>query len=584
MQHILDLSSNVFLKKILNLKLAATLLVLFATTSFANAANLTISPTGGSYTVGKSFSVDVLVSNNKDNINAVSGEISFPSDLLQVTAISKSGSLIGMWAEEPAFNNTDGKATFEGVSLNPGFSGTSGKVVTITFRVKTEGKAAVSFKSGSVLANDGNATNVLGTLGSANFTLIEEATPAVEPVAPKSTPVVSTNDVIPVISSSSYPDTAKWYSSREASFSWTLPTGASAVRTLYDEKPSSVPSKVFDPAISNRSFTVEGDGTLYLHVQARTAAGWGTVAHYPFKIDTDSPEKLKVIFTEGTITTNPTPAVLITAEDTLSGVDTFTVAVDGAAEVSYPVNSSNLYYLPKQSSGKHTAVITAYDKAGNKDSVSVEYTIQVIAVPVITDYSKRVELNEPLSVSGLTYPQTKVEVVLVNTDGKKYTQEITSDDKGGFTLTWAEKIDNGVYEMRARVLDQKGGTSEFTDTKIVTVEELALIRIGIFIMNWLSLILIVVIAVMAIAATFWYSFVEFARFRKKIRRTLVDVENTLKMNVQALRRDTEEFHTVLVKAEKKRELTKEEQAILKKFKKRLEITEQEIEKKLESLG
>jgi hypothetical protein len=53
--------------------------------------------------------------------------------------------------------------------------------------------------------------------------------------------------------------------------------------------------------------------------------------------------------------------------------------------------------------------------------------------------------------------------------------------------------------------------------------------------------------------------------------------------VKALRRDTEEFHDILVKAERKRELTKEEQMILKKFKKRLEITEKEIENKLEQM-
>jgi predicted nucleic acid-binding protein len=59
---------------------------------------------------------------------------------------------------------------------------------------------------------------------------------------------------------------------------------------------------------------------------------------------------------------------------------------------------------------------------------------------------------------------------------------------------------------------------------------------------------------------------------------------TLRSNVLALRRDTEEFHNLLVKAEKKRELTKEESSILKKFKKRLDVTEKEIEKKLEQIG
>ena len=80
-----------------------------------------------------------------------------------------------------------------------------------------------------------------------------------------------------------------------------------------------------------------------------------------------------------------------------------------------------------------------------------------------------------------------------------------------------------------------------------------------------------------------WCFLQFARFRRKVRRKLSEVENTLRVNVQALRRDTEEFHDILVKAERKRELTKEEQMILKKFKKRLEITEKEIEQKLENV-
>jgi hypothetical protein len=142
----------------------------------------------------------------------------------------------------------------------------------------------------------------------------------------------------------------------------------------------------------------------------------------------------------------------------------------------------------------------------------------------------------------------------------------------------------GVYEMRARVIDTKGATSEYTESKVVVVESMALIRVGMFIMNWLSVVLIGIIAVMAIAGTLWYSFLQFTRFRKKVKRTMLEAENTLKVNVAALRRDVEEFHTILVKAEKKRDLTKEEQTILKKFKKRLDITEKEINKKLEQMG
>jgi biopolymer transport protein ExbB/TolQ len=118
----------------------------------------------------------------------------------------------------------------------------------------------------------------------------------------------------------------------------------------------------------------------------------------------------------------------------------------------------------------------------------------------------------------------------------------------------------------------------------VVVDHVVLVRLGIFVMNWLSVILIFILVSVTIVATFWYSIIQFSRFRRKVRRTITEVESTLKTNVGALKRDTEEFHTLLVKAEKKRELTKEEQTILKKFKKRLEITEKEIDKKLEQIG
>lgn len=570
-----------FSKSISSIRSLILISVVFSGFVFAFAGNITFSPTTGVYTTGKTFSVDVIVSNNQDNINAVSGLINFPSGILQVSSISKSGSILGLWAEEPTYSNANGTISFEGVSLNPGFSGSSGKVITINFKAIQSGKAGLSFKSGSVLANDGNATNVLGTLGTASFTINDAAE---QPVAAKSENIPAQTQGGLIITSSSYPDSNAWYSSREASFAWNISSSVTAVRTLYDDTPTGSPSKVFDPAINNRSFTVDTDGVMYMHVQAKTSSGWGQTAHYKFQVDSHAPLDLKASFTDSTVTTNPSPTVLITGTDALSGLDHVSISVDGQEPVSIPLSQSNLYHIPKQSAGKHTALITLYDKAGNGTQTTLDYTVQVIAVPVITSYTRHVELGGLIEVEGTTYPQTTVEVVLKDTNEKTISETTVSDEKGNFKLTWKDKLSTGVYEMRARAVDGQGATSDFTELRIITLEQLALIRVGMFIMNWLSLALIVIIAVMAVVGALWYSFLEFARFRRKIRRTLTDVENTLKTNVQALRRDTEEFHTLLVKAEKKRELSKEEQTILKKFKKRLEITESEIEKKLEQIG
>jgi hypothetical protein len=569
---------SLFLRNISSSSLRFSLVVFFAlgSVSSAYAANLIISPSSVTTKVGKTFSVDLMVSNNIDAINAASANISFPKGALQVTSISKKNSFINLWAEEPAFSNEKGTITLEGVALNPGFNKATGNILTVTFKAIQAGNVNISVTSGSVLANDGNATDVLKTTGSA-FVYVDED-------GAKETAVVPVQEtLVPEITSITHPDSSLWYNKRDASFEWKVPTGVTAVRTIYSDKETDKPTKVYDPPVTNRTFTADSDGILYMLAQFKNANGWGAIAKYPFRIDTSAPESLKASFPDSNVTTNQTPSVLVLAEDSLSGVSKILMSVDSGQPIEFPVDPSNLYHLPKQTSGNHTVVVSAVDGAGNISTVSLDYTIQTISPPVITEYTKKVDFDNKFKVTGATYPKSVVEVVLLNSEGAPLTSQTTSNETGAFTFVLDKALDSGVYEMRVRVLDSRGAMSDYTETRVIIVERMIFVRFGIFVMNWLSVILIVIVATLAISATLWYSFLQFARFRRKIKRNLAEVENTLRVNVQALRRDTEEFHDILVKAERKRELTKEEQAILKKFKKRLEITEKEIEKKLDQM-
>lgn len=559
--------------------LGVFILFLFPGNIFA--ADITLTPSVGQFDVGQSFTVDVYVTNNTQAINAVSGTLTFPTDTLSVRSISKDGTIIKLWPEEPSFSNTSGLVKFEGVILNPGFSGTRGKVISLSFSAKKAGNANVIFSSGQVLANDGQATNVVGSLGNGSYTV---ATPTEDEQPIVSVPVVPSSQA-PELTSPTHPDQNAWYASRDVTFEWQLPRGVTAVRTLYDTSASSRPTRVYDPAIKERSFTTDGDDVYYMHVQFKDAQGWGDIAHYRFQIDTKAPTSLKATFPDGSVTSHPKPSISIIASDALSGIDAYDIVVDGTATTTYKPQENNLYALPEQPAGKHTVTVYARDKAGNTTKLALDYTIIAITVPTVTDYTKHAELGDVVKVAGTTYPQSVVEVIYFNTKSEELYKDTTvSDVDGNFSLLWAKKLPLGVYEMKVRVMDSKGATSAYSVPHVVTIERQSYVQLGMFVMNWLSLILILVIATACILATLWYSFIQFNRFRRKIHRTIQETENTLKANVAALRRDTEEFHTLLVKAEKKRELTKEEQAILKKFKKRLEITEKEIEKKLEQIG
>ena len=134
------------------------------------ADTLFVSPTSGSYKVGQTFSLRVLVSSPSRAVNAISGTVSFSRDKMQVVSVSKAGSILSLWVEEPFFANSVGAGTFEGVVPNPGCIGSSGAILTINFKVTAPGDANVRVSSGSILANDGLGTNVLRILGTCAFT------------------------------------------------------------------------------------------------------------------------------------------------------------------------------------------------------------------------------------------------------------------------------------------------------------------------------------------------------------------------------------------------------------------------------
>ena len=252
-----------------------------------SAANLSLVPASGTYTVGDPIAVSVYVASSDRAVNALSGVVSFPPDTLEVTSISKNQSIISLWVEEPVFVNTAGTVSFEGVVLNPGFTGASGKIVTINFRVKKAGSASLSFVDAAALANDGEGTDILSKKGTAQFVLIEKAVE--EEIAPNE-PSNAGTPAAPKVTSTTHGDTKAWYRDTTARLAWTLENDVTSVRTLVDAKAESIPTVVYQNPIVEREITDLTDGISYFHVQARNSEGWGAVSHFPLHIDTRKPE------------------------------------------------------------------------------------------------------------------------------------------------------------------------------------------------------------------------------------------------------------------------------------------------------
>ena len=168
-------------------------LVFLCTPIATYAATLSVSPTTGTYAVGSTITARVVVGSGGVSVNAVSGALTFPADKLTLTSVSKSGSVVTLWVQEPTYSNASGTASFEGVMLN-GYTGNAGTVLTFTFRAKAQGSARVALASSSaVLLNDGQGTNATNGVGSATYTITPPVvkptpTPTPKPI-PEPTPV-----------------------------------------------------------------------------------------------------------------------------------------------------------------------------------------------------------------------------------------------------------------------------------------------------------------------------------------------------------------------------------------------------------
>jgi hypothetical protein len=150
-------------------KVIFLLLLSFASTP-ALAATLSISPASGTFEVGERVTVRMVVTSGTP-INAISGIVTFPTGLFTVESVSKAGSILNFWINEPNFSQGAGTLQFEGVTLG-GFKGGVETVVTASLRAAKPGSGSIAYKFGQILANDGQGTDVTSGTTGATYSVV----------------------------------------------------------------------------------------------------------------------------------------------------------------------------------------------------------------------------------------------------------------------------------------------------------------------------------------------------------------------------------------------------------------------------
>lgn len=547
----------------------------------AASATLYLAPSSGTKVIGSSFSVAVKVNTGGDVINAAEGTINFDNNLLDVTGVSKSGSIFPYWTTEPTFSNSAGTISFGGGLPPPAYSGTAGHVCTITFKGKKAGAAQVRFASGAVLAHDGKGTNILASMGSASFTISPYVAAPPQPAAPAEKPAepAETEYNTPVITSPTHPDQNTWYNTNEVLFKWDMPEGVTEVSISFDQEPVSDPGPAGDGEFSEQKYPDVADGVWYLHLKFKDSRRWGTIAHYRVMIDTRPPLPFTVEVRQ--IKVGDWPELHFEAKDEGSGIGQYR-AIVGRLDVAEVILSATttIYKVHDLVAGDHTAMIVAVDKAGNETFTTVDFTVEAIEAPVIKDYPGELKSSDQLYLSGTALADTTINIFIQTPDGIIITGAAKSDNSGNWFYLSEDSFSNGRYVAWAVAVNERGIKSNTSNKVSFLVTPPVFARFGSWVINYFTVLVSLLFMIILIILLIFFLI---GLIRKKLKKETVEIEQILRQNSIIMKKTIDQELAQLDKlaatAGKKKEI---EKARLK-LKQQVEINEKKILKEIKDV-
>lgn len=407
------------------------------------AATLSARPLSTQVNAGATFTLSIDLNPQGKTINNAEAVVSFPPDLVEAMAINYGGSIFTLWVEQPSFSNSAGTVTFNGGVPNPGYSGSGGHVLSVSFKAKAAGTAQFTVSSAAIRENDGLGTNVLTGQSGGVITISEQTTPTPTPVTetPISPEVNQASGL--TITSITHPDPLLWYNKPNATFYWKLPAGALATQTSLDKTGGTTPRVLRKPAVSTLSVENTSDGIWYFNARVQTRNGWSKVFSYKIQIDTAVPENLSVKAGSN--------GPVLSGSDALSGLDYYLVEVDKAPAVKVlATGAETLLNLPSVSAGMHEVKVTAYDKAGNFAVTTAQAEFKQLLNVAVSEFPKTVYEGDRINLKGLGPKNSKIVIQLLPEGGPQRSYTVASLESGEFSLQTEPISGVGNYKIWAQ--------------------------------------------------------------------------------------------------------------------------------------
>lgn len=317
---------------------------------FAATPNLTIVPPIGLIRTGDTVAMTMRVDSGGENMNAVEGVLSYPTDRLRFVRADREQSIFPLWTEEPTADTAKGIITFTGGRPN-GIVADNAALFTVYFEALEGGEAALSFDAqrSALYAHDGNGTKIPISPTSATFTITDSLVEGI------------------LLSSSTHPKTDSWSRGGRIDVAW---SALSDAVYSYDVSADSqhVPDDAPESAVGKVVYESKPDGIYYFVIKVRPSGGnWSAITQRRFLLDALPPEPFLIVHPDPS-TVDGADILTWSATDATSGIARYDLTVSG----SQPVPVKSPLTLNPAWMGK-TLTITAIDNAGNMQLAAWEY-------------------------------------------------------------------------------------------------------------------------------------------------------------------------------------------------------------------
>ncbi|KPJ56323.1 hypothetical protein AMJ49_05160 [Parcubacteria bacterium DG_74_2] len=539
----------------------------------AAGASLYFSPSSGSYSVGQNFSINIKVNTDGAAINAAQSTVYFPSDKLKVVKVSKSNSIFSMWVKEPVYSNRNGTVVFGGGLPSPGYTGTNGRLLNITFQGKSPGQAKVYFEGEAILADDGRGTNIFSSSYGAVYSISKGPALPARPKVP----------IAPEVVSPTHPQIDRWYNNNNPEFKWDVPSGITGISSAFNQDFIFDPGPISEEIIDSRSYENTEDGIWYFHLKFRNREGWGEITHRKAQIDTQPPHAFEITVDNEGDNTNPSPLLYFEAEDDTSGINHYEIKIGEQDILTLIESRANPYKIPCQYPGIYDLEVKALDYAGNTVSAFSEIKIESIAVPEITVCPETfISGQEVLYMEGIALVNHDV-IVFFEKDGKLVKKwETKSNENGYWSISEDGLFKSGKYIVSARARDDRGAISNPSEKRYVKVT-LSGISVGPWVISYFSISLILFAFFLILLILLIYLFSKILRTRKTIEIETKDLKKKFYKEYNELCKDIERQLKMFRKAKQQRGLTKKEKDAEAELLKNLADIERVIKEELKDI-